>query len=493
MSTTPPPPLPEPPVIILLGIPFHDVTMEETLAYIDGMVARRTPGYFATANLDFAAQASQDVELQRILFDAELVLCDGTPLIWASKWIGAPLRERVAGSDLLPRLFEHSEKKGHRLFFLGATEDVLEIAVQKCAEKYPNLKIAGTYSPPFAKLLEINNEEISRRVKAAQADLLLVAMGCPKQEKWIYMHYKELGVPMSVGIGATFDFIAGKFSRAPVWMRKCGLEWVFRLMQEPRRLFNRYLFDLMFFASALKKERQMKAQSGRAAKAEAVTAPIELPAATGKSVAYKWEGRIDAAAVHNHKVEAITPTPSAPSVVLDCGGVTFMDSSGLGLLMRVFRACKAAGGTLVIYQPSTAVNQMLSLLNLDRLLAVAHTEEDVQDFLRAVAPAKSSGTGTNAGEVKVTLSGDLVAATVPECLESITKAWEHTPTAIILQLDLAQVPFMDSSGLGLLVKSLKMAKTRPGGRLVLVHPSENVRNVVKLAKLEAILGMEAAA
>ncbi len=104
---------------ILLGVPFHDVTMGETLDRIDALIAARTPGYLATANLDFAAQASQDVELQRILFDAELVLCDGTPLVWASRWLGAPLRERVAGSDMMPHLFARAAERGHRLFFLG--------------------------------------------------------------------------------------------------------------------------------------------------------------------------------------------------------------------------------------------------------------------------------------------------------------------------------------------------------------------------------------
>ena len=138
----------DPRIVMLLGVPFHDVTMTETLDYLDDLIAARKPSYFATANVDFAAQASRDVELQRILFDAELVLCDGTPLIWVSRWLDAPLRERVAGSDLLPHLFDHAVKKGHRIYFLGGAEDVLVEAQARAKAAHPGLIIAGAYSPP---------------------------------------------------------------------------------------------------------------------------------------------------------------------------------------------------------------------------------------------------------------------------------------------------------------------------------------------------------
>ena len=160
--------LPTPKTVVIMGVPFHDVTMTETLAHIDAMIARRTSSFLATANLDFTAQASQDVELQRILMEAELVLCDGTPLVWASRWLNAPIRERVAGSDLMPELTAHCAQHGHRMYLLGATDETLALASEKMMAANPQLIIAGTYAPPIAKLLDFNNEDILGRIHASK-------------------------------------------------------------------------------------------------------------------------------------------------------------------------------------------------------------------------------------------------------------------------------------------------------------------------------------
>ncbi|MEI6350197.1 MAG: WecB/TagA/CpsF family glycosyltransferase [Verrucomicrobiota bacterium] len=478
---------PEPGLIILLGVPFHDVTMRETLDYMDGMIASGKPGYLATANLDFTAQASQDVELQRILFDAELVLCDGTPLVWASRWLGAPLRERVAGSDLMPHLFAHAEQKGHRLYFLGSTDEVLKTAIDKCAAQYPKLVICGSYAPAYAKLLEFDNEEISRRVKEAKPDILLVAMGCPKQEKWIYMNYRKLGIPVCIGIGASLDFIAGKFRRAPVWMRVCGLEWVFRLMQEPRRLFNRYLIDLLFFVRGLRSQRRLLALGG-SGPAEAKRGELVLSQNVGQ---YKWTGRIDAAAVQEKTIEALLPEPEFRNVLLDCSGVTFIDSTGLGLFIKSFRQCKAAGGTFILFQPSPTVVQMLSAMQLDRLIPISRSEEETLYLLKTNAPSRADSSLTNPGSkaLTVSLSGEITSATVQECERTITTSWDQVPAVTILNLDLERVSFIDSSGLGLLIKIMKRIKQRPDGSLHILNPALNVRNVIQLANLKTVLGL----
>src|SRR5882672_2502311 len=221
------------PPIAMLGVPFDNVTTTEAMELIERMIASRRPHYLITANVDFLVQAREDVELRRIFFDADLVLCDGTPLLWASRLLGNPLPERVAGADLVPLLIRLAAERGYRLFLLGATPASSSQAVAKLTAAYPNLIIAGHYSPPFNKLLEMDHEEIARRIREAKPDLLFVSFGCPKQEKWIAMHYRALGVPVAAGVGATIDFLAGNFKRAPVWMRRSGFEWVYRMAQEP--------------------------------------------------------------------------------------------------------------------------------------------------------------------------------------------------------------------------------------------------------------------
>ena len=136
-------PFPTAAPIAILGVPFDNVSTDETLRIIDDMIASRRPHYLVTANVDFLVQAAHDVELRRIMFDAHLVLCDGTPLVWASKFLGNPLRERVAGSDLVPLLLKVAAEKGYRPFFLGATPDSIEAAVAKARQQYPKLECAG--------------------------------------------------------------------------------------------------------------------------------------------------------------------------------------------------------------------------------------------------------------------------------------------------------------------------------------------------------------
>ncbi|MEO5958814.1 MAG: WecB/TagA/CpsF family glycosyltransferase, partial [Opitutaceae bacterium] len=235
----------------VLGVPFDNVTIAEAVTRIDRMVASRQPHYVATANVDFLMQAHHDVELRRILLEADLLLCDGTPLVWASHLLGNPLHERVAGSDLAPSLIRHAAAKGHRIFFLGAAPGVAAAAADRLRKEFPTLNIVGAYAPSYAELLAMDHPEITRRIREAQPDILLVSFGCPKQEKWIAMHYRSLGVPVSIGVGATLDFLAGRVRRAPAWMRRSGTEWIFRLLQEPRRLYRRYVRDLAFFFPTL--------------------------------------------------------------------------------------------------------------------------------------------------------------------------------------------------------------------------------------------------
>ncbi len=214
---------------VLLGVGLDAVTTGQALERIEQMIESGRPHYIATANVDFLVQSLRDMELRRVLLDAPLVLCDGTPLVWASRWLGQWLPERVAGADLMPDIIGLAARKGYRLFFLGAAPQTNDLAVAEVRRRFPEAIIAGHYSPPFKPLLEMDFEDMTRRVRAARPDLLFVAFGCPKAEKWMAMCCQSLNVPVSIGVGGTLDFLAGRLKRAPLWVRRSGLEWWYRL------------------------------------------------------------------------------------------------------------------------------------------------------------------------------------------------------------------------------------------------------------------------
>ncbi len=470
----------EPKTVVLLGIPFHDVTMGETLAEIDRMVSEGTPRYLATANLDFAAQASRDVELQRILMDAHLVLCDGTPLIWASRLLKAPLRERVAGSDLTPRLMEHAAARRYRLFFLGSDETTLKTAKDRLEKLHPGLEVCGCYAPPYAKLLDLDHDAIAARVKKARPDILLVAMGAPKQEKWIYMNHRALGVPCSIGVGASLDFMAGKFSRAPVWMQRCGLEWLFRLMQEPRRLTARYLDNFTFLVSAFFKQKRMLSLRPQAGQASTSTEVIE------DFARYDWTGRADAAAAHSGRLQAPVPVGNRKIAVLDLSAVSFMDSTGIGVVMKGYKLCKEANGSLIILNPSQPVRLLIETLKLRRLIHVADSNDDLLRISKgplATSPPRCEE--DQAGRRLIfRCSGELTAVTAPQFSELALLKWSACEWARLMEVNLGSVDFIDSSGLAALVRARALAQSRRGGRFTILGANDNVRNVLALGRLD---------
>ncbi len=478
-------PATDPETLVLLGSPFHDVTMEETIDWVARMITRRQPSYLVTANLDFATQAAGDVELQRILVEAELVLCDGMPLVWASRLTGRPLRERVAGSDLVPRLAERGVQEGWRFFLLGGEQASLDGAARTLQERFPGVVIAGAYSPPFAKFHEMNHAEIAARVREAKPDILLVAFGCPKQEKWIYAHYRELGVPVSVGVGATIDFLAGKVRRAPPWLAALGLEWLFRALQEPKRLAMRYAKDLVFLVQQVRRERHAilaKAAPQEGARTSEGTSPVP-----GTEILF-WKGDLVTGSLSGLRL----PTFRSPFVV-DLSGVTLIDSHGLGQLLYTIRRGWAAGVAGCFAAPSEKVRHVLSVSRLDRVLPVAPGIAEARALLSAVKTGTVIHPVIDAEEASIllTMPGELVAANATACGDAVMREWKERPELRYLRLDMSSTRFMDSSGLGFLIRCYRSAKEREGAKLELLHLQPNVLNVIKLARLQPLLGVGA--
>lgn len=231
-----------------LGLDLTPFTMEQSLARIEEMIRSGKPGYFITANLHYAMISEKDPELHVVNKEADFILADGMPLVWASRRRKVGLPERVAGSDLIPKLCELAANKGYKVFLLGAAEGVGDEAARKLREKHPQIQIVGVESPPFRPLSREEEEALIGRIHDAKPDILIVSFGQPKGEKWIHRHLAKLGVPACAQVGATIDFLAGRVKRSPKWMHRTGAEWLWRMALEPRRLTGRYLQNMAFLA-----------------------------------------------------------------------------------------------------------------------------------------------------------------------------------------------------------------------------------------------------
>jgi N-acetylglucosaminyldiphosphoundecaprenol N-acetyl-beta-D-mannosaminyltransferase len=236
----------------ILGIKVNCVGMAETIATVEKFISERTPHMVITPNVDHLVKTRGDKEFKRIYAQADLAVPDGVPLLWAARFLGTPLVERVNGTDLFEALCERAAECGYRVFFLGAAPGVAALAARKLAERHRHLKVVGTYSPPFDFFNSfVENQKIEAMIRAAQPDILFVGLGAPKQEKWIYRHMRKLQVPVSIGIGASFEYVAGLTARAPRWMQHAGLEWLYRILENPRRYWKRYVVDMIFFPLVL--------------------------------------------------------------------------------------------------------------------------------------------------------------------------------------------------------------------------------------------------
>lgn len=223
---------------------LDNISMDDAVDTIDACAQQRRKAYVVAVNVDVIVKMEKDSYLQKITNEAELILADGKPLIWISKLQKRPLKEKISGSDLVPQLCRRAAEKGYRLFILGGKPGVAEKAKEKLEWSMPGIQIVGTYAPPLGFERDpAQLEQINAMITDSEADILLACLGCPKQEKFIYKNYLKYMAPVSVCAGATVDFLAGNVSRAPKWMSDHGLEWFYRFLQEPGRLFKRYFVD----------------------------------------------------------------------------------------------------------------------------------------------------------------------------------------------------------------------------------------------------------
>ena len=235
----------------ILGVPIAVTDYDQTMDVMDAVIDARGRGYFCAAPVHALMVARDEREMRAALLGATLVVPDGMPLVWAANLLGERLQDRVYGPELMLRYSDRCAERGHRVWLYGGRDQgsLAQLALSM-RRRHPGIRIVGGYSPPFRPLTRAEEEDIVDEVNRARPDVLWVGIGVPKQEKWMARMRDRLEVPVMCGVGAAFDFHAGRISMAPRWMQDRGLEWIYRIAQEPRRLLPRYLwFNPRFLAA----------------------------------------------------------------------------------------------------------------------------------------------------------------------------------------------------------------------------------------------------
>lgn len=238
----------------LLNTYVSNINMNEAIQTIEEMIVSEKKSYIVAINVDVVIKIENDSYLKQIIDNADMVIVDGQPLVWISKWHKRSVKEKISGSDLVPLLCKRASEKNYSIFIIGGKDGIAEKAKSNLEIDYPGIKIVGTYAPPFG--FETDEEELNKinnMISDAHPDILIACFGCPKQEKWIYENYQKYDAKISVCAGATVDFLAGSLNRAPKWVSEHGLEWFYRFLMEPKRLFKRYFIDDLKIVKLIRK------------------------------------------------------------------------------------------------------------------------------------------------------------------------------------------------------------------------------------------------
>jgi len=348
-------------ITTLLGIPFHHVSMEETLVRCEELLEDRSePSYVVTANVDFTYLASRNPALRDFIFHSDLVICDGLPLVKLSNLCGGDsLPERVAGSDLGMPLLELCARRGFSVYFLGSDEKTLGQLESVLGERLPDLKIAGHCSPPIAPVESWDDAALSEEIEKASPQLLLVALGCPKQEQWIARNHRSLGVPLSIGVGATLDFIVGKQHRAPKIAQKLCLEWFWRMCTNPKRFVKRYAKDFGFLTKAAWTQVRDSHKKGRSIDPISVEEASRLGLSIRPS---RWES--------GGLSECKELASKHGELLVDCSSVVDFGATELGQLCEMARQVHRGGKFFGIVNPTEVVKSTIKHQKLDAQLPV---------------------------------------------------------------------------------------------------------------------------
>jgi N-acetylglucosaminyldiphosphoundecaprenol N-acetyl-beta-D-mannosaminyltransferase len=474
--------------LVVYGVPFHNVTFEEAIDWIVERVRSGRPANIATANLDFVTRAWSDSELQRILIDADLVLADGFPMVKLAPFFGPRLKARVTGSDLTPMLAERAAQEGFSLYGLGSAAGVAEHALHVLKTRYPELKIAGAYSPPFVPLLEMDHRDILKRLEKAAPDILFVALGAPKQEKFIQMHVRGWNIPVTIGVGASLDFITGEQKRAPVWMRRILLEWLWRVSCNPRRLFCRYLNNLKFLLSASRKMISIHYMADRPVSSHPLDDAALEQLSRQDILTERFLGLANEAAAADF-IERISRETAGRNLLLDIHSVPWLNSQELGALLEINKACRRNGRRMILFAPRPKVRRLLDTCRLSDYFDTAIRLDEVEHIIQNLSEHGDGGSVYQEGSLTLELPVELTAATLPRFEHEAGFIHQELSTKGLLKtvsVDASRLDFIDSSGLGFLI-ALKKLTQDEGVSMSISNLDPKPRRTFEIARVDKVL------
>lgn len=441
--------------IAILGVPFDNVSLAGALDIISGMIASGRPHYGTTVGVGFLLAAQQDVELRRILFDAHLVLAEDALIVRSSSLLGNPLPKSVTVPSIIPELLMLAEAKNWRVYFLGANEAV----AANIRARHPRLQVVGAFAPPERPLLEMEHADILRRLREARPEILLVSFGCPKQEKWINMNYREAGVPFVLGAGTAFDFLTGTVSRRPAGNWNNRVKFGFAILRQ-------------WWCLRMKKSVLPGPEADVLPDPYGnflIHSPVRLGAAEAQSAKSEWQRAVE----NGH-------------VMFDMGNTQFVDSTGIGVLIRLRKRARELDHHFFLIMPRPPVEAALKLMKLDEFFNIQTSVTGARIMMESSAKTPLVTSGLQQKELHIRWSGEVTALNAVELgayTESeLTQAAPDTTVVI----DLSRVRFVDSTGIGLMLRFKKNLKRREI-TLKFINPINSVRNVIRHTRLEEYL------
>lgn len=497
--------------VALLGIPIDNLTLSETLAKIFDLIERLpstqegTSPFVGTVNTDFIVNmmgwrwnTPRHPELLHDLREAEMNTPDGAPLVWLSQLLGCPLKQRVTGADLLPLILQECEKRGKSVYFFGGDthfEDKLLPTIQKL---YPTLKIAGHTAPHVSltgESLEFTPEQdelVILDIQKAKPDVLLISLGNPKQEIWFQRIRYQLKIPISIGIGGALNFLIGKIQRAPIWMQKRGLEWIYRLLKEPTRLWKRYFVDAYVLIALITPLTILN----RLLKWRATYLPQNTSQTPFSAYSFKVDNQVSLiitlpSILDKQELSFLTGLLKEDIqkgfLVFDFKNVLYIDAVLIALFMEIIKNSSLKKIRVLFLEIPYSIQ---SLLNRHRVwdLFEVHVLHHPQDLItvwqgEVSVPLFSISYSKTPTKAIIHVLGSLDASQHPLLLfERMIKEIQ----GLDCELDLRYCSFLDSSGIGLFLK-LKRYQAKYAKKLILSYLSPAIKQTLRIAQVDSIL------